>query len=154
MLEITILSVGVILIIVALLMLFLDAYKHNKFAAIISLLLIFPLIGYLLFNLNLVSVRNAASVLIVGIVAIIVSIFGGVSEHIPYLQKSEVVQKIEKNIAPKEAEPLPNEEEAQATELANEAGYDPLLTGSEFEEVEIEEIVPGQNASNQASGPT
>ena len=58
MLEITILSVGGLLILIAIIMLFLDAYGHNKPAAIFSLLLVFPLIGSIMLSSDDLLARN------------------------------------------------------------------------------------------------
>lgn len=153
MLEITILIAGVLITVIALLMLFRDAYKQNKIAAIVSLVLVFPLVGYLLFNLGSVAVRRAGSVLVIGFVAIIVSIYGGVSKHIYFLEENKIVQKIEKNIAPKEEGPLPNEEQAESTKLSKDKNYDPLLTGTELEDVEIEEMLPESRPAKAPQAP-
>ncbi|MEM8844055.1 MAG: hypothetical protein AAGB35_03340 [Pseudomonadota bacterium] len=146
MLEISIFFVGVLVTLIALLMLFKVAYHENKPAAIVSLLLILPLIGYMFFNLGSISVRKAGFILVIGLIALIVSIYGGVSEQLHFLEENKVVQTIEEKIVPIEEEPLPNEQEAQAAKLASDDNYDPLLTGSEFEEVEIQELVPEQKS--------
>ena len=142
MIEITIFIAGVLITIAAFLMIFRDAYQQNQIAAVISLVMIFPLVGYLLFNLSRTATRKAGTVLSVGIVAIIVSIYGGVSEHIFFLEENTIVQKIEKNIAPKEEGPLPNELQAETAKLLKDDDYDPLLTGTELEDVELEEMLP------------
>ncbi|MEM7304570.1 MAG: hypothetical protein AAF372_03465, partial [Pseudomonadota bacterium] len=66
----------------------------------------------------------------------------GVSEHIDFLQDNQVVKQIEQNLAPKEEGPLPNEEQAEAAKLSKDKSYDPLLTGSEYEDVELKELLP------------
>ena len=53
-----------------------------------------------------------------------------------------MVQTLEETIAPPKDTPLPNEEEAQAVAPINDENYDPLLSGSEFEEVDVEKNVP------------
>ena len=142
MLEVTILIVGTLVAVVALLMLFRDAYQQNQIAAVVSLVLVFPLVGYMLFNLGAAPVRKAGSLLVIGVIAIIVSILGGVSKHIYFMEKSEIVQNIEQKIAPKEEGPLPNQQEAETAQLSKDEDYDPLLTGTELEDVELEEMLP------------
>ena len=153
MLEISIFIAGLLITIIALLMLFRDAYQQNKIAALVSLVLIFPLVGYMLFNLGEAFVRKAGSVFVVGIIAIVVSIYGGVSKHIYFLEESKIVKQIEENIAPKEEGPLPNEQQAESAKLSKGEDYDPLLTGTDLEDVELEELLPESKPEPVPSAP-
>jgi hypothetical protein len=153
MLEISIFIAGVLITIIAFLMLFRNAYQQNKIAALVSLVLIFPLVGYLLFNLGLTAVRKAGAVMLIGVIAIVVSIYGGVSKHIYFLEENKIVKQIEDNIAPKEEGPLPNEREAESTKLSKDEDYDPLLTGTDLEDVELEELLPEPKPEQARSAP-
>ena len=143
MLAISLFWLGVILVISATLMLFWDAFKLRKLWAIVSLVLIVPLIVHLFLNWSTLAVRKAFYILVIGILSIAVSIFGGALSQLTFLPESEVVQVLEENIAPPKEEPLPNQEQADAAALSVEKDYDPLLTGSEYEALETEEILSG-----------
>ncbi len=142
MLELGLFWVGVAVVVVALLMLFTDAFKQNKAWGIAGLVLLVPLFVHIALAWSSLTVRKATYALIIGVLAILVSIAGGVLTQFPFLTQHEVVQTLEENIAPPKDTPLPNEEQVQAITDPAEEGYDPLLSGSEFEEVDVEEIVP------------
>ena len=142
MLELGLFWVGVAVVIVAWLMLFADAFKQNRAWGIAGLVLFIPLIVHIALAWSSLTVRKATYALIIGVLAILVSIAGGALAQLPFLTKHEVVQTLEENIAPPKDTPLPNEEQVQAITDPAEEGYDPLLSGSEFEEVDVEEIVP------------
>ena len=144
MLELGLFWCGAAIIVVALLMLFIDAFKQNAAWGIAGLVLLVPLLVHIFLAWSSLAVRKATYALIIGVLAILVSIAGGALAHLPFLTEHEVVQSLEENIAPPKDSPLPNEEQAQAiTDSATEGDdYDPLLSGSEFEEVDVEEMVP------------
>lgn len=142
MLAIGLFWLGVILVVVALLMLFCDSFKHRKVWALISLILIVPLIVHMFINWSTLNSRKAFYLVILGILSIAVSIAGGVLTKLPFLPEHEVVQVLEENIAPPKQAPLPNQEQADAAAQSIEENYDPLLTGSEYEALDAKEIVP------------
>ena len=142
MLELALFWVGIAIVVVALLMLFSDAFKRSKGWGIAGLLLLIPLFVHIVMAWTSLTVRKATYALIIGILTVLVSIAGGVLAHLPFLTQHEVVQTLEENIAPPKDTPLPNEEQVQAITDPAEEGYDPVLSGSEFEEVDIEKYVP------------
>lgn len=133
---------GVILVILAILMLFVDSFKHRRLWSIISLILLIPLVIHMFVNWSSLNSRKAFYLILLGILSIAVSIAGGALSKVPYIGENEVVKVLEDNIAPAKDEPLPNQEQADAAALAVEGDYDPLLTGSEYESLESKEIVP------------
>ena len=151
MLELGLFWAGVAITVAALLMLFFHAFKQNKGWGIVGLVLLIPLFIHIFLAWSALTVRKATYIFIIGVLAIIVSIAGGALEHFPFLTKHEVVQTLEENIAPPKETPLPNEEEAQAVSVPAEENYDPVLSGSEFEEVDVEDIVPPSSAPIQKS---
>ena len=141
MLEAVLFWLGVAFVVVALLMLFLNAFQQNKIWGIAGLILLLPLLVHIFIKWEELTVRKATYAMVIGILTIFVSIAGGALAHLPFLPEHEVVQSLEENIAPPKDTPLPNEEQAQA--ITNpEEDYDPLLSGSEFEEVDVEKMVP------------
>ena len=140
MLEMGLFWIGAAMVLVAYLILLLDSYRHNKVWALVGMILIIPLLIHVPLNWSTLNVRKAFYTLIIGVLAILVSIAGGALAHLPFLQDHEVVQVLEENIAPPKVEPLPNEEQAKTTTLSKQKDYDPLLTGSEYEEVAVKEI--------------
>ena len=141
MLEMGLFWLGVAVVVVALLMLFQNAFKQNKIWGIAGLVFLLPLLVHIFIGWEALAVRKATYALIIGVLAVFVSIAGGALAHMPFLPKHEVVQSLEENIAPPKETPLPNEEQAQAITNSDE-DYDPLLSGSEFEEVDVEKMVP------------
>lgn len=142
MLEMGLFWFGAALIAVTLLMLFIHAFRQNKVWGIAGLVLLAPLLIHIFIAWDALSVRKATYGLVIGVLTVLVSIAGGALAHLPFLPKHEVVQTLEETIAPPKDTPLPNEEEAQAVAPTKDENYDPLLSGSEFEEVEIEKNVP------------
>ena len=142
MLEMGIFWIGVVLIVTAIFMLFLDSFQSKKIWALISLVLIVPLLIHMLLNWSSLYVRKALYILIIGLLAVLVSVSGGVLSQLPFLQDHEVVQVLEDKIAPPEDVPLSNQQQADTAAESVEDNYDPLLTGSEYETLEIKEIVP------------
>lgn len=142
MLEVSLFWLGVVLVAAAILMLFLDSFQSKKMWAVISLLLLFPLLIHIFTHWKSLNVRKALYILIIGILGIAVSISGGAISHLSFLPDHEVVNVIEDKIAPPEDIPLPNQQKADDASLKVEENYDPLLTGSEYEQLEIKEIVP------------
>lgn len=142
MLELGLFWFGAAVIVVALLMLFVNAFQQNKVWGIAGLVLLVPLVVHILLAWNSLAVRKATYALIIGVLAILVSIAGGALKHLPFLSKHEVVQTLEENIAPPKDVPLPNEEQAKAVTDPGEENYDPVLSGGEFEEVDVEKMVP------------
>ncbi len=140
MLEIGIFWIGAVMVFAAYLILLVDLFRHNKIWAIVGMLLIIPLLIHAILNWSTLNVRKAFYALIIGVLAILVSIAGGALAHLPFLQDHEVVQVLEDNIAPPKVEPLPNEEQASTATLSQQADYDPVLTGSEYEDIEVKEI--------------
>lgn len=151
MLELGLFWCGAAIIIVALLMLFIDAFKQNKGWGIAGLLLLVPLLIHVFLAWSSLTVRKATYALIIGVLAVLVSIAGGALAHLPFLTEHEVVQSLEENIAPPKDSPLPNEEQVQAITDPATGGddYDPLLSGSEFEEVDVQEMIPPSTAPVQ-----
>jgi len=142
MLELGVLLFGVLLIVAALLMLFWDAFQQNKKWGVAGLILLIPLVVHIFSAWNSLTVRKAVYALIIGILAILVSINGGALTHLPFLADHVVVQSLEDAIAPPKETPLPNEEEAQAVEVPDGDDYDPLITGSEFESSDVKDHIP------------
>lgn len=142
MLELGLFWFGAAVIVVALLMLFINAFQQNKVWGIAGLVLLVPLLVHILLAWNSLAVRKATYALIIGVLAILVSIAGGALKHLPFLSKHEVVQTLEENIAPPKDVPLPNEEQAKAVTITGDEEYDPVLSGGEFEEVDVEKMVP------------
>ena len=140
MLEIGLFWIGVAIVIVAYLILLLDTFHHNKIWALAGMILIIPLLVHAMLNWSTLNVRKAFYALIVGVLAILVSIAGGALAHLPFLQDHDVVQVLEENIAPPKVVPLPNEEQAKTTTLSKQKDYDPLLTGSEYEDLAVKEM--------------
>ena len=146
MLELGLFWFGAAVIMVALLMLFINAFRQNKIWGIAGLVLLVPLVVHILIAWNSLAVRKATYALIVGVLAILVSIAGGALKHLPFLSKHEVVQTLEENIAPPKDVPLPNAEQAKAVTVPGDEEYDPVLSGGEFEEVDVEKMVPPSSA--------
>ena len=143
MLAISLFWLGVVLIVTAILMLFWDSFRQRKLWALISLILIIPLIAHIVLNWSSLNVRRALYISIVGLLSIAVSIVGGALSQLTFLPEHEIVEVLEENIAPPaDDQPLPNQEQADAAAEAVEEGYDPLLTGSEYESLGTQEIVP------------
>ena len=131
MLEIGLFWLGVLIVAIGVLTIFLDTYSKNRLWAVMGLIFLIPLVIHAVLNWSTLNVRKAFYALLVGILAILVSITGGALAHLPFLAEHEVVQVLEENIAPPKEEPLPNQEQADAAALSSEEYYDPLLTGSE-----------------------
>ena len=142
MLELGLFWFGAAVIVVALLMLFINAFRQNKVWGIAGLILLVPLVVHIFIAWNSLAVRKATYALIIGVLTILVSIAGGALKHLPFLSKHEVVQTLEENIAPPKDVPLPNEEQAKAVTIPGEEEYDPVLSGGEFEEVDVAKMVP------------
>jgi len=142
MLAISLFWLGVILVAVALLLLFWDSFKYRKAWALISLILIIPLVVHMFINWSRLNSRKAFYLLLLGILSITVSIVGGALSQLHFLPEHEVVQVLEENIAPPKDDPLPNQEQADAAAEAIDESYDPLLTGSEYETLGAKEIIP------------
>ena len=142
MLAISLFWFGIVLIVSALLMMFWDSFRYKKIWALVSLILVVPLLIHMILNWSKLNVRKAFYVLVLGILSTLVSIAGGALEQLPFLSEHEVVQVLEENIAPPKDEPLPNQQQADAAALAVEENYDPLLTGSEYESLATTEITP------------
>ena len=148
MLAIGLFWLGVVLLVAAILMLFWHSFQHNKLWALISLLLLVPLLVHVFLNWSSLTVRKALYTLILGVLAVLVSISGGALSHLSFLPNNEVVQALEENIAPPKDVPLPNQEQADTAAQSAGEDYDPLLTGSEYEALETKEIVP-EGANNK-----
>jgi len=143
MLAVSLFWLGVVLIVTAILMLFWDSFRQRKLWALISLVLIIPLIAHIVLNWSSLSVRRALYISIIGMLSIAVSIVGGALSQLTFLPEHEIVEVLEENIAPPTDDlPLPNQEQADAAAEAVEEGYDPLLTGSEYESLGTQEIIP------------
>jgi hypothetical protein len=142
MLELGLFWIGVVLIVTAIFMLFLDSFQSKRTWAVISLVLIVPLFLHMLLNWSSLNVRKSFYLLIIGMLAVLVSVSGGVLSQLSFLQEHEVVQALEDKIAPPEDTPLSNQQQADTATLSVEDNYDPLLTGSEYEQLEVKEIVP------------
>ncbi|MFK7794963.1 MAG: hypothetical protein AB8B89_06425 [Gammaproteobacteria bacterium] len=142
MLELGLFWIGAVLIVTAIFMLFLDSFQSRRIWAVISLLLILPLFIHMLFHWSSLNIRKSLYILIIGLIAVLVSISGGALSKLPFLQKHEVVQVLEDKIAPPEDTPLSNQQQADTAAELVEDNYDPLLTGSEYEQLETKEIVP------------
>lgn len=149
MLELGLFWFGAAVIVVALLMLFVNAFQQNKAWGIAGLVLLVPLVVHILLTWKSLAVRKATYALIIGVLAILVSIAGGALKHLPFLSKHQVVQTLEENIAPPKDVPLPNEEQANAVTVPGGEEYDPVLSGGEFEEVDVEKMVPPSTTSVQ-----
>ena len=142
MLEMAIFWIGIAIVATALFMLFLDSFQSRRLWAVISLVLIVPLFIHMVLNWAELNVRKALYVLIIGLLAVFVGISGGALSKLSILQEHEVVQVLEEKIAPPEDTPLSNQQQADKAALSVEEDYDPLLTGSEYEQLETKEIVP------------
>jgi hypothetical protein len=145
MLEVGLFWIGVVLIVTAILMLFLDSFQSKRIWAVISLVLVVPLLIHMLFNWSSLTVRKSFYILIIGLLAVLVSVSGGALSQLSFLQDHEVVNVLEKKIAPPEDAPLSNQQQADTAALSVDEGYDPLLTGSEYEQLGANEIVPEKN---------
>ncbi|MFK8027001.1 MAG: hypothetical protein AB8C40_02970 [Gammaproteobacteria bacterium] len=142
MLEMAIFWIGIAIVATALFMLFLDSFQSRRLWAVISLVLIVPLFIHMVLNWSEMNVRKALYVFIIGLLAVFVGISGGALSKLSILQEHEVVQALEEKIAPPEDTPLSNQQQADEAALGVEEDYDPLLTGSEYEQLETKEIVP------------
>ena len=142
MLEVGLFWIGIILVIVAILILFLDSFQSRRIWAVISLVLIVPLLIHMLLNWSLLTIRKSFFILIIGLLAVLVSVSGGALSQLSFLQDHEVMQVLEEKIAPPKEVPLSNQQQADAAALSLGEGYDPLLTGGEYEQLETKEIVP------------
>jgi len=142
MLEVGLFWIGVLLVVVAIVMLFLDSFQSRKVWAVISLVLLFPLLIHMVLHWSSLNVRKSLYILIIGMLTVLVSVSGGALSKLSFLQDHEVVQALEDKIAPPEDVPLSNQKQADSAALSADEGYDPLLTGSEYEKLEINEIVP------------
>jgi hypothetical protein len=134
--------IGVVLVVTAIFMLFLDSFQTKKIWAIISLLLILPLFVHMVLHWSSLNVRKSLYLLVIGVLALLVSVSGGALSQLSFLQDHKVVQKLEDKIAPPEDTPLPNQQQADTAALSVEDNYDPLLTGGEYEQLDTKEIVP------------
>ena len=142
MLEVGLFWIGIILVIGAILILFLDSFQSRRIWAVISLVLIVPLLIHMLLNWSLLTIRKSFFILIIGLLAVLVSFSGGALSQLSFLQDHEVMQVLEEKIAPPKEVPLSNQQQADAAALSLGEGYDPLLTGGEYEQLETKEIVP------------
>lgn len=142
MLALITFSVGSLLLLVAVLMLLRHAFRTSMLWGILGLLFTIPLYIYALLRWEEVPIRKPVYISLVGILAVLVGISGGALSHLTFIPENEVVNTLEEKIAPPKETPLPNEEEAQAIQLPDGEAYDPLLTGGEFEVVDIEEMSP------------
>ena len=142
MLELGLFWVGVVLVIAALFMLFLDSFQNKRIWAVVSLLLIVPLFIHMVLHWSSLNVRKALYIFIIGLLAVLVSVSGGALSKLSFLPDNDVVQKLEQKIAPPEDVPLSNQEQADTASLSVDEDYDPLLTGSKYEQLETKEIVP------------
>ena len=156
MIEIGLFWLGAAIVLAAILMLFFDVFQQNRLWAIAGLIFLIPLLVHVLLNWSVLNVRKALYALIIGVLTMLVSITGGALAHLPFLSDHEVVQVLEENIAPPKEEPLPNQEEANTASLSKQKGYDPLLTGSEYEDLKEKEIISEAKGSgtNVGSIPT
>ena len=142
MLEVGLFWIGVGLVIAAIIMLFIDAFQVKKLWAVISLLLIVPLFIHMALNWSSLNVRKSMYILVIGLLTVLVSVSGGALSKLSLLQDNQAVQVLEDKIAPPEDVPLSNQEQADTASLSVDENYDPLLTGSQYEQLETKEIVP------------
>ena len=94
MLELGLFWIGVVLIVTAIFMLFLDSFQSKRIWAVISLVLIVPLFIHMLLNWSSLNVRKSFYLLIIGVLAVLVSVSGGVLSQLSFLQEHEVVQAL------------------------------------------------------------
>jgi hypothetical protein len=142
MLEVGLFWVGIVLIATAIIMLFLDSFQSKRMWALVSLVLIVPLLIHMILNWSSLNIRKSFYILVIGLLATLVGVSGGALSQMSFLQDHETVQMLGDKIAPAENTPLPNQQQADTAALSVEENYDPLLTGSEYEHLETKEIVP------------
>ena len=153
MLELGLLVVGAFLFFLALFMLFRQLSEDHKLLGMVALVSIVPLIIYSLIKFGQPASRKAFYILVVGFLSMLVGVSGGGLAKLPFLPEHEVVQTIEEKIAPAKDTPLPNEEAAQAVQLPDADNYDPVLSGSEFETIETEDIIPSPQEVPRPAAP-
>jgi hypothetical protein len=141
MLALITFSIGSLLLLIAVLILLRRAFATTMLWGLLGLLFV-PLYIFALFNWSETPIRKTVYISLVGILAMLVGISGGALSYLPFLPEHEVVTTIEEKIAPPKESPLPNEEAAQAVQLPDGEDYDPLLTGGEFEGVNLDEMIP------------
>ncbi len=155
MLEVGLFWIGVVLVITAILTLFLDLFQSKRVWAVISLLLVVPFFIHMVLHWSSLSVRKSLYILIIGILAVLVSVTGGALSQLSFLSGNEVAQKLEEKLAPPGNSPLSNQDQADTAALSVDEGYDPLLTGSKYEQLTAKEIVPEKTSQGvRKSAPT
>tara|TARA_R110002049_G_scaffold252264_1_gene427231 strand:+ start:366597 stop:367574 length:978 start_codon:yes stop_codon:yes gene_type:complete len=142
MLELGLFWIGIALIVISIFMLFTHSFQSKKVWAIVSLILVVPLLIHMVFNWSSLHVRKAFYIQVIGLLAVMVSVSGGALSKLTFLQDNEVLHVVEDKIAPPQNTPLPNQQQADSAAKNVEKNYDPLLTGSEYEQLDAKEIVP------------
>ena len=142
MLALSLFWLGATLIVATVLMVFWHSYRYRKIWALVSLITLLPLVIHIVLNWQSLAIRKAFYVGVLGLLSMAVGIAGGALARVDFLPDHEVVQVLEKKIAPPQQTPLPNQAKADAAAKAIEEDYDPLLTGSEYDRLNTNEIVP------------
>ena len=150
MLAVGLFLAGVLIIIAAVLVVFWDMFAKNRLWALVSLILLVPLLIHALFNWSVLNIRRAWYGLVMGLITFLVSITGGALAHLPFLAGHSLVQTLEKSIAPAAQMPLANQPQADAASLSESENYDPLLTGSEYEQLSEQEIIDGARQASSS----
>ena len=158
MLAVGLFLLGALIFIVAVVVIFLNAFSKSRLWGLAGLILLAPLLAHAFLNWSVATVRRGFYGLVIGLLTVLVSITGGALAHLPFLTGYKAVQALEKNIAPAGKVPLANQEQADATALSKSENYDPLITGSEYEKVSEEEIIASikqapSSEINTATGP-
>lgn len=142
MLALSLFWLGATLVAATVLMVFWHSYRYRKIWALVSFITLLPLLIHIVLNWQSLAIRKAFYVGLLGFLSMAVGIAGGALAKVDFLPDHQVVHVLEKKIAPPQQTPLPNQAEADAAAKAIAEDYDPLLTGSEYDRLRTNEIVP------------
>ena len=120
------------------------ALRDNKLWALLVLLLPVLALVHIALYWKELEVRRSLLMLLLGSALLGVGIVGGAVLKIPFLAQSGLFSELEEVIPVKE-EPLSNEAEAAAIELPEGDNYDPIISGSQYEEVDVEPLAPEED---------
>lgn len=140
MISLIVFYAGIIIILFSVITVLKHAFGRGLLWPVFIILFLPLTVVYIGLNWKELSMRKALYISIAGLLAIAVGIFGGALARVPFLPKLPIVETLKETTAP-ELEPLPNEKEAEAIELGDRR-YDPVLTGSQFEEPDLKPLAP------------
>ena len=87
---------GALIFIVAVVVIFLNAFSKSKPWGLAGLILLVPLLAHAFLNWSVATVRRGFYGLVIGLLTVLVSITGGALAHLPFLTEYKAVQALEK----------------------------------------------------------